>query len=155
VNWNSKEGRALLLRAYPAGYLAVRGVLTLGGWTPGSQGFIGSLGGWRWHNPNNAWSSVVVACAHGDLLPLPDPADHATWACLLADLAAAGPPVEDPEGRYTMTPGGLTWRADGHRRWNLADAWRTVYSYVIDSDTDDPAEALVHARTQLRRTEVS
>jgi len=170
MDWNSKEGRALLRAAYPAGYLAVRGVLTVGGWQccyatlydggplwvePTGDKFLPD----RWRRPGELAFNGAVR--RGELLPMPDPADVATWAALLADLATT-PPGSDPEGRYTMAPVGLTWCADGNKRgcealplacWNLCDAYGTVHSYVIDSDTDDPAEALVHARIQQRQKE--
>jgi len=113
MNWNSEEGRALLWQAYPDGYLAMRGVTTLGGWIcldvmphPPADS---NPGYWhkRWYANNKSahiavgWGGITFtfddmneqrideAQACGDLLPHPDPTDPATWACLLADLAVA------------------------------------------------------------------
>ena len=103
MNWKSEEGRALLRRACPEGYLTMRGIHSLDGFvcvehklpvTP----YMATHHWWRSggphpiHHPKSGWWGArahelrVVYLASGGMLPLPDTADHATWACLLAHL---------------------------------------------------------------------
>lgn len=150
MDWNSDEGRALLWKAYPAGFLDVRGVFTLGGFlcTGINQRWLypdaGGAPSGRKHDPSHAIFEQYRL--HGDLLPLPDPNDPATWACLLVDLWEACPAyVKGP------APTGHTWHRFG-RAWILSvvlcDGRSLGGSFNID--TDDPAEALVRARIALR-----
>lgn len=150
MDWNSKEGRALLWQAYPAP-LGLPGLHTVGGLTcivgasaprgtavyvsydienvvddrldrlmPAVGEVIVSLKGKV--ISANPWSlrEAEGRIAMGDLLPNPDPSDVATWACLLAHLA-------DAEGSVGMAPGdevvGLAWAPDfasSPRRWHLS-----------------------------------
>jgi len=112
------------------------------------------------------------ALAEGDLLPLPDPQDVATWACLLADLAAAievTPERAQEQGGVTIFQRkpwtGFAWHRyepeepgdvpAGMARWTLAvfDAGGVCHFdiYLPDgvSDADGGAEALIRARAQL------
>lgn len=173
MDWNSKEGRALLWQAYPEGYLAKRGVRTVGGWwcqheidggdaDQGAGIFACTSGRFT---PARLWPDGVKdvvrlptgACAaaltSGDLLPLPDPADAATWACLLADFAAAEGTVGAIEGDPIV---GHCWsKVFGHddRGWRMARVTRNglaIQRGWWPLKTDDPAEALVRARASLR-----
>lgn len=123
-NWHSEEARALLRRAFPAGFLPVRGVLTLGGFLVtavekskhsrrrvtfqrGSNGaivferrrgdFFGNTGVFT-----NAAAWAVLR--RGSLLPLPDATDPATWACLLAELHRRLVKDRDPESPLRARP---------------------------------------------------
>jgi len=177
MDWASDRGRALLRRAWPDGHLVIRSVFTVGGYSMSGTAPL------KLHDVGfgqaESWIDVVfdmdgaeayAAWMTGGLLPLPDPADHATWACLLADLAQAegfprgsrvhGPPIVPP---YT----GLSWSRDEHGVWILRCVTRPigtcdcgcmpmttqVRSFRFLTDTDDPAEALVRARIQLREKE--
>lgn len=168
MDWNSEEGRALLRAAYPDGYLAMRGVLTVGGWEYGLGGFkpsqqgpvptrcdVGAQG-LQLHNVRApAFRHIVDG---GDLLPNPDPTDHATWACLLHDFAAAAGGVLS----YS-TQIGLLWYSlptEGGTVWALAtieydgpEPTHQVIDYygpfLTATGTNDPAEALVRARASL------
>lgn len=144
--------RKLLWKAWPAGFLAMRGASTVGGWV-----CIRTPTDCRYANPQNwhffAPFPVFRAGQHeasstrrlegdeamdgirrqGDLLPVVDPSDVATWACLLLDLALAMFRAEEAEP--DLVPGGLV-KNIGHA--NLGEA------------VGDPAMALVLARIQLR-----
>ena len=163
----------LLWRAFPDGYLAMRGVATVGGWqcivafrdgnpNSGSGIFYSSAG----HFYTMCWPEGVkdamrvpevlasAALNRGDLLPNVDPSDTATWACLLAEL-----------GRVA---GLQEWRTldfyrDGTKhRWMLwafrpgsseTRAGAAIAASVFRGplfDTDDPALALVRALIHLR-----
>jgi len=160
MDWKDGKGRALLWRAYPSGYLAMRGVLTLGGWQFVSMGNTPACPQYM-DDPSRV---LGQAAGRGDLLPLPDPVDLATWACLKADLAKS-------EGRFDAigwageTPGKGTWswshdeyENSPDRRWRLEfhpfdiDGWISSDESHrgYDIDTDNPAEALIRARIQLR-----
>lgn len=169
MDWRSEEGKALLWKAYPEGYLAMRGVLTVGGWwcvheidggdpDAGAGVFACSAGRFT---PARLWPDgvkdairlPVSMCAAtltcGDLLPLLDPGDPATWACLKQALA-------DAAGSDAV---GLLWLKLEHG-WSMATA-RTMVGedcyrmHAVASfsniDTEDPAEALVRALIQLRQ----
>jgi len=219
--------RELLWKAWPDGYLAARGVSTIGGWRclsvvlprdpaevakdledfvrgnameQDESGFIWDSNGYI-HSPDafsedvavptSRWTDDVHACTgsmqlshvvvsdpdhwvalddlicealdRGDLLPNVDPADRATWACLLEDLAEAlGDRFERPvaandaitayvwktnccDGREDSIEM-LQWRLEAHTFQGLV--W--VFHFDYDIDTDDPAEALVRARIQVR-----
>ncbi len=145
--------RELLFRAWPDGYLARRGVSTVGGWLCEGDTFYR-------HNDEGDPSRVVVSAAKrrstlsnegfplldaGDLLPNVDPTDPATWACLLQDLAEAS---RSPTDRYD-----LTW-SNTDKGWRLFWQHRSMSNITgrayFDIDTDDPTLALVRARIQLQ-----
>lgn len=173
--------RDLLRRAWPKGYLAARGARTVGGWT--CMGLVenehkfwmradfwvapdmislygrcrddGEILGYGNASPLNV-SPWTTARKAGDLLPSVDPADRATWACLLADLAAAAGVPERPlqiPGLYQYKDGwglNVTWQGDkGPEQLGMMVLlpWGT---YRFAADTDDPTLALVLARIQLR-----
>ena len=173
MDWNSTEGRALLWQAYPDGYLAMHGVLTVGGWT--CIATRSTMAVFRQLNdPSEVWvsdadSASMSLVRHGDLLPLPDPIDPATWACLLADLTIA-PGYSRGVGPILLRGYGFEWRRDWWSGiWTLlilVNPGRKVPPELVGHgrergarhagrsfsvDTDDPAEALVRARAQLRR----
>lgn len=133
--------RDLLWKAWPDGFLVMRGVQSVGGYECVQDGvFI----------DNHGISAEVkgVDPESGDLLPNVDPADVATWACLLQDLGEAlyrGNDV-DPE----IAPGGLLWRPHRGDRWILEDINGNIGHLNVGQETDDPALALVLARIQLR-----
>jgi hypothetical protein len=94
----------------------------------------------------------------GDLLPLPDPADTATWACLLRDLAEASNRFEH---RKPWT--GFSWNLwedeicpPGQYIWTLTvyDIGGRGFEYfrlpTSITDEDGGAEALIQARASLR-----
>lgn len=157
MDWNSEEGRALLWKAYPDGYLDKRGVQTVAGWT--------YLGGEAWAAPGCYTIQDLDSVRYpghplpkGDLLPLPDPMDAATWACLLQDLAEASGRFEHrkPWVGFTLNlwiddpaPEGLRW-------WVLTvhdTGGRSFLNFLLSadvSDADGGAEALVHARISFR-----
>ena len=164
MDWNSEEGRKLLRAAYPRGGEEVHGLhMTVGGWIRlPSGGWIAapgaapsnrdeSRGSYRYAQDDG--NTVGRNVDSGDLLPLPDPSDVATWACLLVDLlhAARGAVVEG----YNHC--GLSWirekrhTDDGRRVYTL---WTLTFGsamlWDVEIDTDDPAEALVRARAGLR-----
>lgn len=171
MDWFSKEGRALLRQAFPAGYFAGRGVFTLGryqceGRTGLSRAFstgcapvkaradFGSTG-----IPVNNVQAPIFAdvLAAGDLLPLPDPEDVATWACLLAELARRQGVVDRPYEPNT----GWAWTQgpnDGKRLPGEPPYWTLVVTSgqgwvsrnIHDLPQSDPAEALVAALIQGR-----
>lgn len=103
----------------------------------------------RWH----------ADCLLGDLLPNVDPADTASWYCLLLDLARAkGWTGKMPDGTEAVVTG-LTWRySPGTSSWTLhvhfARGWRR-WPYRFDVEEGDPAVALVEARILCRQLEAS
>lgn len=169
-----------LWQAWPDGYLAMRGVSTVGGWlclegvrtgdeqqgeelvtfhSPDSQpiphlvwkrggGGAGSI----WGNTDSQFDALRTT---GHLLPNVDPAHVATWACLLADLAQAldwslTPLVFHSNWRWGSNHPGEAilrkWTLEQHRvRVTDATAYKHFYLHA-----DDPAEALVRARIQVR-----
>ena len=141
--------RELLRRAWPDGFLAMRGVGTVGGYDciPDRDG------GLHWfprsgvpHMPAGNWYSedgTHPRIKDGDLLPNVDPTDIPTWAGVLADLATA-------VGQGPRWPRGLTW-VMAKPYWRLMFFDRVGHTFY-DIDTNDPAEALVRARIQIRET---
>jgi hypothetical protein len=138
----------LLWKAWPSGYLSMRGIGTVGGWTYCGEGWW-LPGGEADIAVHEGMDGFHEAAREGQLLPKVDPDDAATWGCLLEDLAeAAG---------GTWSGRDLSWRREG-RFWVLfgvtvfgpgeveVDRWRQFTGI----DTDDPGEALVQARIQLR-----
>jgi hypothetical protein len=165
--------KALLRLAWPDGYLAMRGVLTVGGWTclgpslnPAHRGESvwldpAQLGLWVRDPEGQIWAygsaspfdytPFLKALEEGDLLPNVDPEDTATWAACLADLATvAGWTGKDATGERAIVTGYTwgDWLDQGVTHWTLTVAWnngRLKSSYTFDLDTDDPALALVLA----------
>lgn len=153
---------------FPRGYLPLLGVTTTGGWvcTHADE----SLSSWT----KSAWGASQGAVLHldcdinsqvfhtfgisreeaheliarGDLLPNVDPLDRATWAWLLFDLVRAAIQAEGGEGLVQVSANGLVLRPHRGDRWIVEDSEGTICSFHVD--TTDPAEALVHARIQLR-----
>jgi hypothetical protein len=78
MDWNSEEGRALLWKAYPDGYLAKRGVLTVGGWqcVEGEEGEDAGTSGWWRPIPDNDGLTEL-----GLLRDLPDAHVNALPVC--------------------------------------------------------------------------
>ena len=138
--------RKLLWRAWPDGYLAMRGVATVGGYQ-----CVGVAHTSIWtilrESREIDHPDVQIDIGRGLLLPNVDSTDTATWACLLKEL--------DPRAvalRRIPPPYGPTWElwtqhADGQhyaKRLFLNDRLRQTF------DIDDPAETLVRARIQRR-----
>lgn len=98
------KDQSLLRRAWPAGFLAVPGLATVGGWRCVSAATGAILpahfarlyrdkGGLERGSLFPARPMPVFSGADllgGDLLPAVDPEDRASWAVLLADVAEAG-----------------------------------------------------------------
>jgi hypothetical protein len=168
--------RELLWKAWPNGYLAMSGVHTVGGWICLGEDDEGP----KWSHPDPRvradpppqWTRCFDGeLKAGDLLPNVDPADTATWACLLADLAQAWNCTEPQNHknvpRTLSLQGGLAWYSMEPGCWVLTDG-RTSAGFGRDAtaceylahftsvqmetgiDTDDPALALVLARIQVR-----
>lgn len=109
--------KELLWRAWPDGYLAIRGAGTIEGWQCIESGKnVTFLKGrthisWRADDPPYQTHSVADMGRQmnwreiqtGDLLPNVDPTDAATWACLLRELAHAAFD-EDWKGPITWLP---------------------------------------------------
>jgi len=137
IDWRSSEGIALLRQAYPCGYLATRGVLTLGGWVCRGSGDADEGGEWelptafvdsdgkpcrtgalrphqftwwkRWGNFTNCSSDFYDLRDTGALLPLPDPRDVSTWAALLWSLGSACAEVQPLLNQRNPQVTGLGW----------------------------------------------
>lgn len=138
----------LLRRAWPDGFLPVCGVRTRSGYQ-----FISPS---RVVHTNNAHEGghlahLDVLARRGDLLPSVDPADTATWACLLLDLATAAK-VEPLENLC------LSWQRANATEWQwVIDSRRArrnvnhvEYGFSTSITTENPALALVLARIELR-----
>lgn len=155
MDWQSDEGKALLWKAYPDGYLSTRGVHTLHRYeciSSDQKACWIQWSGERVERTGDAWrvngtpTSQSRAHRQGGLLPLPDVTDGATWACLLQDLAQA---LGWPDcsnlvwvARVSMYKG----------MWFLAraipgPAWEGARDFVLA--TEDAAEALVRAKIQI------
>jgi len=172
MDWKSEEGRALLWRAWPEGYLAGNNrVLTVGGWVKVPGGFgkpcwvapspleRNEWRGWPELVKGEDWPLWNAARQRGDLLPLPDERDPANWATLLGDLAKAIN-AKGEKWKVAYAPTNLVWYDQpgwGGAEWILAT--------VMFHDDPDPVlttiatfgpfdcsadEALVRARIQLR-----
>jgi hypothetical protein len=145
--------RELLRRAWPDGYLAMRGVLTVGGWTccgvaPPDDGDGEERVAW-WHA--HGGKRPALRMAEGDLLPAVDPADTATWACLLRDLADAVWPGEAaPVDRIALRGSGSIWRVVASFAGARPGVLHGAEAHFGIEPTDDPALALVRIRAALR-----
>lgn len=158
--------RDLLREAWPDGFLAMRGVGTVEGWSFVRANPDGIS--WRVLSPHDTihalyprriqhvrrtgealecWSDneIEVACAAGSLIPNLDPHnDPATWACAKRDLAQAAAP--------TLVGAELTWFCDERGWWLLGRGFtRAVCPCFprIDPNFDHPT-ALTIARASLR-----
>ena len=158
--------RFLLQKAYPLGYLPMRGVLTVGGWACHSTP-TPMLSRWSpaFEHGDEKLLSLRVglerendggATARGELLPLVDPADTATWACLLADLAEAafGEPGTDGLRIRPSSANGDRWTIMGSSAPAPKTGNRLGLSLLIGIvPTLDPALALVRMRIVFRENE--
>lgn len=199
MDWNTEEGRALLLQAYPDGFLLAPGLATVGGWrclhvVPGNvaariRGNVwwGDFGPHRKAstfpapaeiftfpafvrmalNADGSWRDRVKqgeegsgdaatlrrAVKQGDLLPLPDRNDPATWACLMADLwQAMGGRV--PHGGLALDApySGERWEIlAGSLEGDLFDLDLPVGYGDSEGQTRDPELAVVLARIHYRK----
>jgi len=178
--------KELLWRAYPDGYLAMRGVSSVEGWLCSGSNEKAS----HWLNKVYTHETILheggpyhQSRDQGDLLPNVDPADAATWACLLQDLSSAvtwagkpwgaasptkntPPPADAPE-RYSLrwqqssrgVEAGITFslQAEAHRitshREEDVGSARWYATGFPKLRTTDPARALVLARIYLREKE--
>lgn len=146
------ETREILWKAWPKGFVPGRGVFTQGGWMCSSESPLihTSPSGVPYGYP--FVGMAMAAYTGGDLLPVVDPKETATWACLLADLGAAAPLGR----RYDAPLDNLTWEKEiDYSCDDAPDAWVLRASggrchYFWGIETDDPALALVQARIQLR-----
>ena len=162
----------LLRRAWPNGYLAMRGVSTVG-----HELFRGSMkhsddpillgirfceaiaDSYRYGEQSGSPDDEVMLhlWVAGELLPNVDPADAATWACLEMDLALAI--QETAPACYEVEPGndlsffcyGPMPQDPARHRYHLTrrDGW--IYEFRLP--TTDLATALVLARIELRERE--
>jgi hypothetical protein len=142
-NLELREGRPmidreLLRKAYPNGFLAMRGVQTVCGWTclfADTNPYGGDHVAVGFHHTGEecrltCWpDGRVLPCSserhghplplsnlerrlcEGDLLPDVDPEDVATWACCLADLAEALDLVNPSLPKYDFVTG-HAWRSN-------------------------------------------
>jgi len=173
-------GTDLLWKAWPQGYLAMRGVHTVGGWEvieiddvltfhKNQNDFSGSgyTVGVPWEKGRKLTEFGEYLQEgpqkEGDLLPDVDPSDVATWACLLAEFAQAVGEIAD-----LYDPSALAIAANEHivgyslrfvnsgdpgvRTWQLSayTEGRELPLFTYTCDTDDPALALVEGRIQVR-----
>ena len=167
--------RKLLWKAWPDGYLAIRGVSTLNEYICVQPAGPVRLPLWcHWENwdiilRRDSWftgreesESAEALVKAGDLLPNVDPTDVATWACLLADLAEAlgqGRSEDGWEG-YGVMKWSLSYHSEARRVGNIvingnqtARTTLTVNGEDIVLEgvcTGDPALALVLARIKIR-----
>lgn len=179
MDWQGDEGRALLWKAFPMGFLPKRGVLTVGGCQivgatePNSRG-IQSIRvlphGYDYHvtvdsiisGPHHLthFGTLQIELENGDLLPLPDVQDIATWTLLCAGLYERRGGLLSREGFEVL---GYFWqdREDAHvprgkTAWMLGafdrNGWNSV-EFAIDETITDPEEALVHALIQAGDTD--
>lgn len=144
----------MLWKAWPQGYLAMRGVHTVGGFT-----CVAVEDGQSW------WCSEQGVCRRlddmdpeilkaGRLLPKVYLADTATWACLTRDLATA---LEVPS-RPDEPNHSFTWYRGGEdNEWGLTVV--SQFGWTTRSfpglNTEDPELALVVALIQIRAEEAT
>jgi len=173
MNWSSEEGRELLWRAYPDGYIAMRGVHTVGGWTCIARPARLDVAVFRQLNdPMEVWvgadpdSASMSLVRSGDLLPLPDPGDPATWACMQANLAEAVNRrlelTRNKNARFTSKfcpQRGLLFTPTATGYWTLSDgALLYQWQCVTEGEgfprlSEYPDEALVYVRIYEREWE--
>ena len=171
--------REQLWQAWPDGYLAMRGLMSLAGWQclgvtgaesmwfpllrKGSGPIIGLPGGGPPYEKRAFWREGMdtfrAAADLGDMLPAVSIHDTATWACILKDLADAADLTKPSTRIISGLPySGVSWVRELNGIWYLStwtndirdrDAGATrMHSFNIH--TNDPAEAAVLARIQLR-----
>ena len=139
--------RELLWKAWPDGYLAMRGMLTVGGWhcvarreheslwtLLRSEGGMTTVYGLPCGGPpyerRSCWRPEMDdfrLCAElGDLLPQVDPqVDPATWACCKLDLARAAGVAPGPRlASLGRIPTEISWIRDDGGWWLSALTWR-------------------------------
>jgi hypothetical protein len=161
----SAERLVQLRAAYPEGFLARRGVFTVGGWTclgldpwRGRDGKYVKTPGSRWLHPDESevydgeeeWRSDEFNrwIAGGDLLP--DLTDPLTFQAALIDLAEAiGWGVTGNLAWFKNSLGFWDLQADGFTFATADPKKRTFCSF----DTHDPIEALLLARAGLHSKE--
>ena len=140
--------RKLLLKAYPDGCLAYRGVSTIEGWLCcGTSGPQDRVSMWvldaDWDEEPEVEQIIRGATDIEKLgtmlLPALDPTDRATWGYALADLALA------LGWKSTEAWGWEHWPDDGV--WVLHGPDEKRHAFTVD--TDDDAVALVMARIEL------
>jgi len=135
-----------LWKAYPDGYLGMRGVTTIGEWhisETWERVLKEDPPGCRWIPPKGCSIEFEQAMSSGDLLPNLDPeSDPASWACALVDLYQTCWPRKKPR-----TP---LWEKD-ERGWFLIDPSMPTkaVSAFFNITADDPAAALVLAKISL------
>ena len=142
--------KELLWKAWPLGYVPMRGVQTISGWTCYRVGEDGTA---FWAHPRLPEERITHGEKRYDLLPDVDPKDPAAWACLLADFAR----IAGLEEASTWHWGYEEW-VDIHTKeidekgWHLHSMpWASSSSGArFDLDTQDPAEALVQALIMLQ-----
>lgn len=157
MDWRSKDGRALLRAAYPEGYVSRHGIMTLSGLTMAGKedahidsemAFYSAIGPFR-------SDEQVDGDSLDALLPMPDPADVATWACLLDDLAntrfgTQGPRDADGNEIPCLGRALIQWVRDiTTLGWALVQVYPTKIREDFLPGTygiADPAEALVRAK---------
>lgn len=146
--------RELLWKAFPEGYLAVRGVSTLNGSTCVWDTKHGKFAFLRHADKASTARVTETRRKAGGLLPNVDPDDVAAWACVkhalgqllypkagqLCQIAWTRRSAEWPPGQ------GYQWRLTVHTVW--PDGYPTTK--VFQLGTDEPAEALVLAIIQAR-----
>lgn len=147
--------RDLLWQAFPMGFLPLRGCGTLDGWT-----CIGHAPGWgTYRNPNEPLDEILVRFDNvaagmlhnddvdtmslsirntGNLLPLVDPDEPATWACCLYDLAVhLGLKPEERTGLRLDAP------------WNYGEPWDLSYhptsKAITGEDYPNPTDVCTKA----------
>lgn len=177
MDWHSIEGHRLLVQVFPQHFLPVRGVFTVGGWVVVSvtKQYVDF---YRPEEPGRAPASFRHYFAQiqrrgrpkttpldlGEMLPLPDPQDPATWGALVACLwRQLEPDGEQLPADATLTapsnygePWDLTWGycyrelpvGYGEAQW-WADMKRAGHYAMYAHATCDPAEALVYALIQM------
>lgn len=160
----------LLWKAYPDGYLAIRGVSTVRKWTClGSspvaaiefvsdrredgtdQGPVHKFIGFDEAGQPLGDSTAAAEELHrrGVFLPNVDPTDAATWACLLKDLAEAAEITERTN---------LTWRRFGGKwvlggdPWNLENAILTAMTGLASGATTREQAATQVLADQVKTT---
>lgn len=158
----STVSRELLWQAYPNGFLAMRGVSTLGGYLYWANeywitdpGVLGTPG----HSKAEMWGICDPATCEplklGHLLPDVDPRQVATWACAKSDLAVTAGVIdrEDP-GTPEVAFSCASQFGEAGGNWYLIDyqGARVGKACTFHGlNTEDPALALVLARISLRK----
>ena len=172
--------RELLWKAWPDGYLAMRGVKTVGGyqciginderslWMLATSvdfplAYRGNLHPMDWlvsggppYEQDPEWreqmETLRVHAEDGALLPNVDPSDHATWACVLHDLSKAASGLSMDSGVQAIWEQ-RTWPHAGScwsLTWQTHSGFQGCTKFRFPDKVDDPALALVLARISFR-----